>query len=82
MEVTLLRCTAECETIIEEAYLACKTPYYKINKKGNRKNRFKNIFKENHSDIQVVYPVTRGYNEEYSEGCLKTWCFNLNEYFG
>ena len=35
------------------------------------------IFKQLHPEVQVVYPVTKEFAEEYTDGCRKIWLINF-----
>lgn len=38
------------------------------------------IFKQLYPDVQIIYPVTRAYIGEYSEGCKRLWGINYTNY--
>ncbi|MGB8216092.1 MAG: metallophosphoesterase [Candidatus Methanoperedens sp.] len=39
------------------------------------------IFKQMHPEIQIVYPVTKDFDEEYSEGCTRIWHIPIFNFF-
>jgi predicted MPP superfamily phosphohydrolase len=40
------------------------------------------IFKQMHPEVQIVYPVTKDFAEEYSEGCKYIWHVPIYNFFG
>lgn len=38
------------------------------------------VFKQLHPEIQIVYPVTKEFAEEYTEGCTDIWVINFLKY--
>jgi hypothetical protein len=38
------------------------------------------IFKQLHPEVQIVYPVTKEFAEEYTEGCRNIWVINFLKY--
>ncbi len=40
------------------------------------------IFKQMHPEVQIVYPVTKDFAEEYSEGCTRIWHIPIFNFFG
>jgi hypothetical protein len=38
------------------------------------------IFKQLHPEVQVVYPVTKEFAEEYTEGCRNIWVINFMKF--
>lgn len=39
------------------------------------------IFKQMHPEVQIVYPVTKDFAEEYSEGCTHIWHIPIFNFF-
>lgn len=38
------------------------------------------MFKQLHPDVQIVYPVTKSFIGEYSEGCKALWCISIKNF--
>jgi hypothetical protein len=39
------------------------------------------VFKQLHPETQIIYPVTKEFAEEYTEGCTDIWVINITEFY-